>query len=224
MGVKFCEQQEKETVSLTTTFWDLRYATRNIAGLVVLYRLYNHCLAQDIRSNEMSEFSESFHLRSDNQKDGEDLLKRAGLTGAVFCPVRGWVTIVPESELYEAVRPIVGVNQGLLLHYLYAEDHGWQFELYKEEKNICQYECGWDPEFAINDEKVDRVELLPLLIKADRGEDLENILHPSGLDAIITDPPAYRFARLIGLEHYEWLSGGYLDEVSQIDPKVKLVT
>ena len=72
----------------------------------------------------MSEFSESFHLRSDCQQNGEDLLRRAGLTGAVFSPVRGWVTVVPESEMYEAVDQMVASNQGLLLHYLYAEDHG----------------------------------------------------------------------------------------------------
>ena len=32
----------------------------------------------------MSEFSESFHLRSESQADGEGLLRRAGLTGAVI--------------------------------------------------------------------------------------------------------------------------------------------
>ncbi|MHC4158697.1 MAG: hypothetical protein ACYSSO_06430, partial [Planctomycetota bacterium] len=88
----------------------------------------------------MSEFSESFHLRSNSQQNGEDLLKRAGLKGAVFSPVRGWVTVVPESELYEAVDQMVGANQRVLLHYLYAEDHGWQFEVYEGSSAICKYE------------------------------------------------------------------------------------
>ena len=172
----------------------------------------------------MSEFSESFHLRSDNQQDGENLLKRAGLTGAVFSPVRGWVTIVPESELYEAVDQMVAANQDLLLHYLHAEDHGWQFALYKNNSIICQYECGWESELTINDSDLNQAALVPLLIEKSREKVLENILYPPDLNAVIMDPPAYRFANLVGLEHYEWLSGGYLDEIKERDPKVIVVS
>lgn len=172
----------------------------------------------------MSEFSESFHLKSDNQQDGVELLKKADLTGAVFSPVQGWVTIVPESELFEAVEQMVAANQGLLLHYLYAEDHGWQFGLYKKSKAICQYECGWDPEFAIDDSGVNLTELLPLLTEGSHEEYLNEIMHPSGIDSIINDPPAYKFANLVGLEHYEWLSGGYLDEIKERDPNAIVIS
>ena len=41
--------------------------------------------------------------------------------------------------------------------------------------------------------------------------------------AIIVESPAYRFARLVGLEHYEWLSGGYLDAVEDRDAEVIMV-
>ena len=172
----------------------------------------------------MSEFSESFHLRSDSQQNGEDLLRRAGLTGAVFSAVRGWVTVVPESELYEAVDQMVASNQGLLLHYLYAEDHGWQFELYEDSSTICKYECGWDPEFAINDSEMNQSVLVPLLVEKSCEGALESILHPADLEAVIMDLPAYRFANLVGLEHYEWLSGAYLDEIAERDPKVIVVS
>jgi len=172
----------------------------------------------------MSEFSESFHLRSNSQQDGEDLLKRAGLKGAVFSPVRGWVTVVPDSELYEAVDQMIAANKGLLLHYLHAEDHGWQFALYKGNKAVCQYECGWDPELAINDSDMNQSVLVPLLVEESCERALESILHPADLDAVIMDPPAYRFANVVGLEHYEWLSGGYLDEVKERDPKVIIVS
>ena len=172
----------------------------------------------------MSEFSESFHLRSDSQQNGEDLLRRAGLTGAVFSPVRGWVTVVPESEMYEAVDQIVASNQGLLLHYLYAEDHGWQFEVYEGSSTICKYECGWDAELAINDSEMNQSVLVPLLVEESCERALESILHPADLDAVIMDPPAYRFANVVGLEHYEWLSGGYLDEIEERDPKVIVVS
>jgi hypothetical protein len=172
----------------------------------------------------MSEFSESFHLRSDNQQNGEDLLRRAGLPGAVFSPVRGWVTVVPESEMCEAVDQMVTSNQGLLLHYLYAEDHDWQFALYKDNSVLCQYECVWDPEFAINDSDINQAMLVSLLIEKSREKVLENILYPQDLNAVMTDPPAYRFANLVGLEHYEWLSGGYLDGIAEREPKVIIVS
>ena len=172
----------------------------------------------------MSEFSESFHLRSDSQQNGEDLLRRAALTGAVFSPVRGWVTVVPESEMYEAVDQMVASNQGLLLHYLYAEDHGWQFSLYKNNSIISQYECGWESELAINDSDLNQAALVSLLIEKSREKVLQNILYPPDLNAVIMDPPAYRFANLVGLEHYEWLAGGYLDEIAERDPKVIVVS
>ncbi len=172
----------------------------------------------------MSEFSESFHLKSDSQQDGENLLRKAGLTGAIFSPVRGWVTIVPETEMYEAVDKMVAANRGLLLHYLYAEDHGWQFALYRDNNVICKYECGWDTELAINDSDLNQAEIVSLLTYKTCEEELESILHPENLDAIITDPPAYRFANRIGLEHYEWLAGSYLDEIEERDPNVILVS
>jgi len=171
----------------------------------------------------MSEFSESFHLRSDSQQDGEELLRRAGLSGAVFSAVRGWVTVVPESELYAAVDKMAASNEGLLLHYLYAEDHGWQFALYKNNSIICQYECGWEEELAIDDSGLNQEVLVSVLIDESREKVLEDILNPADLNAVIMDPPAYRFANLLGLEHYEWLSGGYLDGIEERDPKVILV-
>ena len=172
----------------------------------------------------MSEFSESFHLKTDSQQSGENLLRRACLTGAVFSPVRGWVTVVPESELEEAVDQMVTSNQGILLHYLYAEDNGWLFELYKNNSIICQYECAWESELAINDSDLNQAAFVSLLIEKSREKVLEDILYPPDLNAVIMDPPAYRFANLLGLEHYEWLSGGSLDGIEERDPKVIVVS
>jgi len=171
----------------------------------------------------MSEFSESFHVRSEEQADGVDLLRRAGLGGAVFSAVRGWVTVVPESELYEAVGQMVGANEGILLHYLYAEDHCWQFELYEGRNAICKYECAWVEELAVNETEMNQSVLVPLLVEESCEGALEDIFHPADLEAVITDPPAYRFANAIGLEHYEWLGGGYLDEIEERDPNAIIV-
>lgn len=171
----------------------------------------------------MSEFSESFHLRSDSQEDGVELLRRAGLTGAVFSAGRGWVTVVVESELFEAVDQMVGANQGILLHYLYAEDHCWQFEVFEAGNAICQYNCAWIEDLDIYDSETDTSVLAGLLVEDSSEQALEDILHPADLDAIIDEPPAYRFAEAIGLQHYEWLGGGNLDGVEDRDPNVIMV-
>jgi len=172
----------------------------------------------------MSEFSESFHLRSDNQQDGVELLKKAGFKGAVFSPVRGWVTVIPDSGLLEAVEQMAAANKGLLLHYLYAEDHGWQFALYENDNQISKYECGWPDELVIEDSGVNQSAMVKLLAEESRQAEMENILHPEDLEAIIAYPPAYRFANLVGLEHYEWLAGSYLDNVEERDPNVIIVS
>lgn len=173
----------------------------------------------------MSEFSESFHLRSKNQQDGVNLLKRAGLAGVVFAPTNDWVTVVPEAGLLEAVEPMVRANQGTLLHYMCAEDHGWQFGIYKNTRPVCRYECGWDPDFEIKDDELDVDVVADLLRKKSQRDQLEAVLQPEGMDAVFDgDLPAYQFANLLGLKHYEWLSGQYLDEgVEDRDPNAVTV-
>jgi hypothetical protein len=96
--------------------------------------------------------------------------------------------------------------------------------VYEGSSAICKYECGWDAELAINDSDMNQSVLVPLLVEESCERALESILHPADLDAVIMDPPAYRFANVVGLEHYEWLSGGYLDEVKERDPNVIIVS
>ena len=171
----------------------------------------------------MSEFSESFHLRSEVQADGERLLRRAGFGGAVFSAVRGWVTIVAACDLYEGVEAMAGANEGVLLHYFYAEDHCWQFAVYEGGRKICRYECDWVEDFGFDDSGVDKAVLVGLLRDKSLEGELESVLRPAGIEAIITDSPAYRFAELVGLEHYEWLGGGHLGEIEERDPEAIVV-
>jgi hypothetical protein len=173
----------------------------------------------------MSEFSESFHLRSNKQQDGVNLLKRAGLSGVVFTPTNNWVTVVPEAGLLEAVEPMVRANRGTLLHYMCAEDHGWQFGIYKDTRPVCRYECGWDDELTIEDGDLDLEVIVELLKNRSQRAELEALLQPEDIDALLEgEPPAYQFANLLGLQHYEWLSGQYLDEgVDDRDPNAVTV-
>lgn len=97
-----------------------------------------------LTTKKMSEFSESYHLRSTDIADGISLLRRAGLKGYVFPPQQGWVSIVAEENSFAPDQRIVSENQGSLLHYVSAEDHGWSFALFEHQRLVCGYDCGWD--------------------------------------------------------------------------------
>jgi tetratricopeptide (TPR) repeat protein len=159
----------------------------------------------------MSEFSESFHLRTENAQEGIELLQAAGFKGVVFQPQNGWVTIVPQTTPLDGARAMTSHNPGTLLHYVFGEDHGWTFSLYEQSKSVIHYECTWDSRLAIDDSQVD-MEALGAFVDPSRRAEMDAVLHP-GLDDVRS--AHHRFADLIGLKHYEWLSGEYLDGIDQ---------
>jgi hypothetical protein len=83
----------------------------------------------------VSEFSESFHLRSDDRAEGVDLLRRARVGGYVFEPRRGWVTVLfPQGAipgLGDREELVLAANRLLLVHYFYAEDYECGANLYQ---------------------------------------------------------------------------------------------
>ncbi len=164
----------------------------------------------------MSEFSESFHLRAENAGQGIELLKATGFKGVVFKPQNGWVTIVPQTTPFGAVRAMTSHNPGTLLHYVFGEDHGWTFSLYEQSESVIHYECIWDSKLAIDDSQVD-AEALGALVDPARRSELDDVLHPGPDDVRSAH---HRFADLIGLKHYEWLSGGYLDGIEQLQASI----
>jgi hypothetical protein len=91
----------------------------------------------------MSEFSESYHLESNDQQEGVRLLERAELDGFVFLPGNGWVTMVVESEFGETPAPLIAANDGRLLHYLLDEEAGWMFDIYSGVHSASSYQCRW---------------------------------------------------------------------------------
>ncbi len=159
----------------------------------------------------MSEFSESFHLRAEKAEQGIEILKAAGFKGVVFQPENGWVTIVPQTTPLGAVRGMTSHNPGTLLHYVFGEDHGWTFSVYEYSKSVIHYECTWDSRLTIDDSQVD-VQMLEVFVNPARLSELDDVLHPSPEDVRSVH---HRFADLVGLKHYEWLSGGYLDGIDQ---------
>ena len=72
----------------------------------------------------MSEFSESYHLRSERADDAIELLRRAKRKGYVYEPVNGWVSFVADDGTFEPDEQIVADARHPLLHFVSAEDHG----------------------------------------------------------------------------------------------------
>lgn len=157
----------------------------------------------------MSEFSESYHLRSTDANEAVALLKRSGRKGYVFPPANGWVSFVAENHNFEPDPAIVGANQGLLLHYVSAEDHGWSFALFESTAEKCRFSCQWENDVEIDPSRYVPANLGLSGLKIDDGE-LERIVSLDTIDDVIAEEPAKKFAELMGLPHYEWLSFDYV--------------
>ncbi|MBW4421424.1 MAG: hypothetical protein KME13_19710 [Myxacorys californica WJT36-NPBG1] len=158
----------------------------------------------------MSEFSESYHLREASQEDAVQLLQRAGLNGIVFPSNNQWTSFVPTGQDWEGLPAIIQANLGLLLHYSYGEDHGWVIEVYEGAERQMVFQHWWDDSL---DEEFDDLSAS----RPPNNPDLNLLTQwipqsPENVEALreclITDGEdrAYRFAHLIGLEYFKWLS------------------
>jgi hypothetical protein len=160
----------------------------------------------------VSEFSESYHLRTDRQESGVALLEKAGCRGFVFPAVNGWVTVLPESEPFVVCEPMIEANEGLLVYYWYAEDHGWGFSVYQGDNQVCDYAQMWSAEDEDDSRSLlDMGFLVSLAESAGRPDDRPAERLRQLLDGELdVENPAYEFARLLGLPNYEWTSYMYM--------------
>jgi len=161
----------------------------------------------------MSEFSESYHLRSERAEDAIDLLRRAGRKGYVYQPVNGWVTFVAEEGIFEPDARIVAAASHPLLHYVCAEDHGWSFTLFDRAKAVSGYRCDWDDDIKIDDSNYSRAALQQYVPSAQSAllDDFERRLHPKDFDELFEAEPSKLLAQALGLEHYDWLDYDHID-------------
>ena len=167
----------------------------------------------------MSEFSESFHLLADGQAAGVALLERAGLAGWVYRPANGWVTVVLDRDFSGEGDPaLIEANEGVLLLYVNAEDHGWSLTVWEGSTERSAYEAEWTEEMSTKTRKLDLNEVKRLLAPAIGEESAHRLMEllraplaESDWDSWIADGnPGHRAARLLRLEHADWLSGMYL--------------
>src|SRR5215510_591113 len=99
----------------------------------------------------MSEFSESYHLRTGRADDAVALLRRAGVAGFVFPPRNGWVTFVAADGEFQPDARITAANQSTLLHFDACEDHGWSFSIFQAAKLVSRFKCDWTRKIRIED-------------------------------------------------------------------------
>lgn len=160
----------------------------------------------------MSEFSDSYHLKTDNLDDGIALLQRAELDGYVYSPQGGWVTILPEGPLFEPNEKLISANTGILVHYVYGEDYAWGMELYRGTHLVTCHQTEWEPDlytpYVLDPVAIDAILGTAL---SDIDEDSANRLFtPSTMDDILTEMPPYFFAKEIGLSNFKWVAFDYL--------------
>jgi hypothetical protein len=159
----------------------------------------------------VSEFSSSFHIWTDNSADAEQRLRRSKVSGIVFGPADHWLTFVPYANLpayRRRVEPadftadlsrIVGCP---VLHYRYAEDHGWTFALAQPRAAFQRFACWWGPVPTVDRDGLDPDALAPFA----QSEGIEPLLQALDRQSASVEQPAYRFAELLGLAAYKWLS------------------
>ena len=161
----------------------------------------------------MSEFSESYHFITNNEKDVIDLLKRANLKGYIFPVTNNWCSFLPEGNIYKQNIKLIEANKGYLLHYQFAEDHGWSIKLYDSNKLISEYNCNWSDTLLIDEKNLFFEKIEKIILKNDNQKIgiIKELLNPKDYDDIYNTEPAYTFAKTIGLTYYKWLAYDYLE-------------
>lgn len=162
----------------------------------------------------MSEYSESYHLKSINTQDGADLLKRAGLEGFVFPASNGWVTLVVQDSEVMPNEKLIEANSGMLFRFFNAVDEFWYFIIYREKRQICVYQCSWIDGIQFDDIELNMEVLIKLINDNNKDiniKEIKRILHPESFDEALKDPTAaQKLARMIGLTNYKWISYAYV--------------
>lgn len=169
----------------------------------------------------MSEFSASYHLRTKKRDDVVNLIKNSSNKGYVFEEANGWVSFVIKGPAFDIDDSLISYNPGIIVHYIYAEDHGWELRIFNKDDLVFEYKCDWTDEIHIEKELFD-IDLIKELVIAQGNsvDDLESLFDITDYD--FEEPAAYKFAEKIGLTNYEWVSADYFDD-SEVDERVLVV-
>ncbi|MBD3917296.1 hypothetical protein H8B09_00900 [Paenibacillus sp. PR3] len=179
----------------------------------------------------MSEFSQSYHLLG-SVEEAIGLINRAGEEGFVFEKANQWTTFVILGDQFVPSDAITESNQGLLVHYVYAEDHGWNMSIFKQSELVFKFDCSWDnmEDFGLTEEELaEMYDSGQLRAPADEIFDLKvvrKLVEEAGneaadLESLFTKdeevifametPSAYQIAEKLGISNYAWISADSID-------------
>ncbi|MCQ6563520.1 hypothetical protein [Paenibacillus mendelii] len=162
----------------------------------------------------MSEFSESFHLKTLDQTKAVTLLRDSEMTGYVYGEKQGWVTFVVDYRGANVDEIISELNPGILVHYVYLEDHMWTLKIYNKDELVFDYEADWAGEDLVIEKKLFDLEFLEELVLQQGNSivGLEQIFDFKDSKINFENQPAYLIAQRMGLTNYEWVSSDILSE------------
>ncbi|MBP2112768.1 hypothetical protein [Paenibacillus silagei] len=164
----------------------------------------------------MSEFSASYHLQTSDQQKVVELIRASNNKGFVFPESNGWVTFIVKGPAFGIRKSIVSLNPGLLVHYSYMEDHGWELSIFEKDEIISTYKCDWTDELIIQKDELDMVLLRELIMK--QGNSIEDVEKAFDLVKYVgEEPPAYFIAKKLGLSYFEWLSADNIGDGSNYE-------
>lgn len=103
----------------------------------------------------MSEFSASYYLRTRKRDDVVNLIKNTGNKGYVFEEANGWVSFVIKGLAFDIDDSLISFNTGIIVYYIYAEDHGWELRIFNKDDLVFDYKCDWTDEILIEKELFD---------------------------------------------------------------------
>lgn len=159
----------------------------------------------------MSQFSNSYHLKTKNVQDGVKLLQDTGKKGFVFSESKGWVTVVAEGEPFIANESIIGANTGILLHFINAEDFGWGFTIFNADRKVSHYSCFWEEDLTIDDSELNMKAFDEIIEDTDQKlKEIKDILYIQGIEEAFEKNVAEAFVDLIGVKYHNWISYDYV--------------
>ncbi|BFT72382.1 hypothetical protein [Paenibacillus sp. P36] len=166
----------------------------------------------------MSEFSESYHLKTLDQTKAVTLLRDSEMTGYIFSEKNGWISFVVDHRGKNTNDVLSDSNPSILVHYVYLEDHMWSLRVYNKDELVFDYKADWAGEGLVIEKDLFNLEHLENLIleQGNSISDLEQIFDFKDSKINYENPPSYLIAQRIGLTNYEWVSSdnlsGYSDD------------
>ena len=148
----------------------------------------------------MSEFTESFNFKAASKENVEDFIEELDIFGDVFDEENGWITFLPAEEFNSCVEKIGRNYPGVVLYYMYTDDHGWMMNLFSNKELISKYFCDWDNGLRIDNTMLNLIEFVKILGVEEHKKDLEELFALSTLDEIFDDEQAERFAEIMQIE------------------------